>query len=187
MYDWDTIVKGYVSAVCKSCGLIEVYIDNNIIIINMDDTALAVMSADLQLDTYKCFKYSTSKTTPADISVANKLLTYFNRYTIDADCYPVVAEYDNLRSNEEYEKLLNLKADEGGGFFRLMGNELYTNYLVPVFAGFPNINKADKIGIVVRRMSYDTLLMEYHIYKKKVNKDITIYFRTLDLTRKLSR
>ena len=190
MTDLPIIIKDYVSSVCKTADEIEVLISDNIIIINNDNTALSIIPLNLSTGLYVAFNYfeyiSSGISIPINnIFIFNKLLGLWQTYESMTNSCPIEANIEDLRSIPEYEELLALKASEGMGFFRIPGNQLYQNYLLPVFTGFPNLNKSDKVGIIVKRIDYGTLLMEYHIYKKKINKNFVMYFRTVDMNRKL--
>lgn len=90
----------------------------------------------------------------------------------------IVAHCDDLRVDPEYESLLSMKAGESVKFYHLIWNSLNTDILIPVFNGFPSLNKADKIGITVYNEVVD-FLVDYLIYKKKINREIHMYFRIL--------
>ena len=92
----------------------------------------------------------------------------------------IVAFNPDLRSDEKFEELLNLKADQGAKYYRMNTTDLSSTIFVPVFAGFPNINKQDKIGIKVYNID-GNVIIELDIFKKKINRDIKIIYRTIGL------
>lgn len=90
-----------------------------------------------------------------------------------------------LRGIEEFEKLLSMKASDGSKYYVIHGNNIGDNYFVPIFSNFPSINKPDQIGISIYQLEYGYNLVLETIFKKKINRNINILFRTLDLGRKL--
>ena len=52
---------------------------------------------------------------------------------------------------------------------------------IPMFAGFLSSNKQDKIGITVNDLLDNHLLIHYTIFKKKINRNIHMYYRILKL------
>lgn len=94
---------------------------------------------------------------------------------------PLVASIQDLRADEEYEKLLQLKIDDGVKFFRLNGNDLNNTYLIPVMSGFPDIAKQDKIGMNVYDLLDGNLFVNMIIYKKKINRYIELGYRIINI------
>ena len=92
----------------------------------------------------------------------------------------IVAFTTDLRSDEKFEELLTLKSDQGIKYYRMATNDLSSTIFIPVFAGFPNINKQDKIGIKVYNID-GSIVIELDIFKKKINRDIKIIYRTIGL------
>lgn len=87
-----------------------------------------------------------------------------------------------LRDNTEFEKLLSLKSADGMKFYKMNGNIIGNVYYIPIFSGFPSINKNDKIGIDVYDMR-DNIhsFAVMNIFKKKVNRNIKMCFRFINL------
>ena len=92
-----------------------------------------------------------------------------------------IAEYEDLRSNEEFESLISMKAAEGMKFFRLPSLvDPGKSILIPIFSGFPKLSKPDKIGVIALKDDI-SVLIRFIIYKKKFNRNIDMYFRILDI------
>lgn len=91
--------------------------------------------------------------------------------------------YDNeLRSNEDFEKLLGLKSSQGLHFYHLPDLDHPGEvYLIPMFAGFLSLNKADTIGVKV--YDYDEInhLIVFDIFKKKINRNVKMFCRVLKI------
>ena len=54
-------------------------------------------------------------------------------------------------------------------------------YLIPMFAGFLSLNKADTIGVKV--YDYDEInhLIVFDIFKKKINRNVQMFCRVLKI------
>ena len=106
----------------------------------------------------------------------------FIYYINNINNYPILASDSNLRSDPEFESLLSLKSADGAKFYKLRDINYNKPYFIPVFSGFPNLNKPDTIGATIRdMMDYSHLLVELDIFKKKLKRNIKIVYRTLDL------
>jgi hypothetical protein len=184
MIDLTDIIKNSVSSVCRTAEFIYVVIANDTIIVDAADTTLSIIPIGFETGLYSGFMY------PGDYTVNNPdifryVMSKWELYDNLSRVSPVEGEISDLREDTKYESLLSRKADDGAGRYLIPGNELNQSFLLFVFTGMPILNKQDRIGIVVKRIDYGTLLMEYHIYKKKINKNIVLYFRTSDMNRKL--
>lgn len=185
MIDLSLIIKDCVNSVTKSAEFIYVLIADDTIVIDTDDTSLSVIPLGMSTGVYSGFSYPGDYITGNNRAIFNYVTKLWERYYQLSTLCVVEGCIPDLRSIPEYERLLNLKADEGGGFFKMPGNELYNNFIIPVFTGLPIINKQDKIGIAVKRIDRTSLLVEYHIWKKKLKTEFTLYFRTCDMNRLL--
>lgn len=119
---------------------------------------------------------------PYDRAVTRNILDTVNGYKNLISVAPIVARDDALRGNVEFEKLLELKSDQGLKYFKMPSNSIdgyLKTYIVPIFAGFPNMNKQDDIGILIYDIDDFHLLINMKIMKKKINRNIDLYFRTL--------
>ena len=118
-----------------------------------------------------------------DIILKDKM-KYCYYYYKNIECKsPRVAEQPILRNNEEFERCISVKAADGAQFFKVPGNNIGECFMVPIFAGFPSLNKTDNIGIYVYDLQdeYKHLLIHMNIFKKKIGKDINMYFRTINI------
>lgn len=192
MVDLPNLIKNYVGCATKTCEFVEVLVANDTIIVNAADTTLSIIPVGYPTGINIGFSYDNlvdngfnPEAMVNNYIIYNKLINLWNSYEIMSNTLPIEATVDNLRIYDDYENLINMKASEGGGFYKIAGNDLYKNYLLPVFTGLPSLSKQDKAGIIVKRISREHLLMEYHIYKKKINKTFTMFFRTVDMNRNL--
>ena len=110
--------------------------------------------------------------------LANRLISlenfYFNNHQL-----VLVAKEDNMRSNPEFEELLNLKSAEGMKFYKIKSLDFGREYLIPIFSGFPNMNKQDDISMEVYRTIDNFLVVRMIISKKKIGRDVDMIFRIL--------
>ena len=114
-----------------------------------------------------------------DILLYNDLINCYTAYkNIEATC-EVVAEEKNLRSNEEFEKLLSLKSGDGLKFYNIIGNG--RQYSIPMFSTFIKLNKQDTIDIKILDLKDGYLVMQMNIFKKKINRNVNSFVRILDI------
>lgn len=187
--DLNPLIKEYVNSVPKPSinspmEFIYVVVANDVIIIDVSDTTLAFIPLDMCTNMYSGIVY------PGDIQKSDKrifdhVLSLWEKYDQLVRYTPIEGSIEDLRAISDYENLISLKASDGAGFFMMPGNNLYQNFVIPVFTGFPGINAKDKIGVIVRRIDYKSLLVEYNIYKAKIKKNIKLYFTIMDMNRRL--
>jgi hypothetical protein len=117
----------------------------------------------------------------SDDFLERKISTIISHYDTIRNIKPVVAEDNELRDNNDFENLLNLSASDGMALFRLNSKIEPRSYLVPMFSGFISLNKPDTIGMRIHDMGDGFLLLHITIGKKKINRDVNIYTRIIDL------
>ncbi|MCM1215982.1 MAG: hypothetical protein NC548_15855 [Lachnospiraceae bacterium] len=184
--DISTIIKNAVTCATKVCEFIEVLVADSTVIVNAADTTLSIVPVGFSTGIYLGTAYNISDPViKHDNAIANKLITAWNKYECLITQLPVELFVEDLRAIPEYEELIAMKASEGGGFCKLAGKSLYSNYLLPIFTGLPTLNKDDRASIIIRRFDSNILLMEYHIYKKKMKKEFTLIFNTVDMNRSI--
>jgi hypothetical protein len=184
LVDLSFFIKDCVSAVTKKFDQTLVVLANDTLVVESFQTTLSIIPLGFETNIYSGFAYPGDYT-KSDSSIFHHVLQNWEKYDQLVRHCPVVGEIPDLKAIESYATLLNRKSDDGAGVFRMPGNDLNEQFVLYVFTGFPNLNKTDDVGIVVRRIDYGTLLMEYHINKKKLGKNITMYFRTCDMNRRL--
>lgn len=184
--DINSIIKDAVTCATKVCEFIEVLVADSTVIVNAADTTLSIVPVGYPTGIYLGTAYDISNPViQHNNNIANKLLRVWNNYESLITRLPVELIVEDLRSIPEYEELIAMKASEGGGFCKLAGQNLQSNYLLPIFTGLPTLNKDDRASIIVRRFDNNILLMEYHIYKKKMKKEFSLIFNTVDMNRSL--
>lgn len=118
----------------------------------------------------------------SDVFLLNELKAKYNMYKTIASTTLPVAQDSDLRTNEEFEKLLNLKSDQGLKYFKINGVNSPTEvFMIPMFAGFINLSKPDRIGISLYNIDGTYLALKMDIFKKKINRNISVYCRIIKL------
>lgn len=107
------------------------------------------------------------------INMRAKLATYSNLESR----FPVIFMDEDMRANPEFESLLSLKSDDGLKFLKIPTTIGVACF--PMFSGLINANKQDKIGLIVHDQLDNHLINRVVIYKKKINRTVDMYFRTL--------
>lgn len=189
MVDVRKIISGAVAK--RDLDNTTIYVKNNVVLLLVRDTILIVSQLLPDFDTNNpteiCCRYSDICNLNDDEYIDSYFLlkearSLYCYYIESIDMYPRVAFDPDLRSDPEFEKLLSLKSADGAKFYKLRDINYNIPYFIPVFSGFPNLNKPDKIGASVRDlMDGDHLLIELDIFKKKIKRNIKIIYRTLDL------
>ena len=135
------------------------------------------------------FKYITIKDLEdrdiyygSDVFLLNEMKSKYNMYRNIVSTTLPVAQDSDLRTNEEFEKLLNLKTDQGLKYFKInVVNSPTEVFMIPMFAGFINLSKPDRIGISVHNIDGVYLALKMDIFKKKINRNISVYCRIIKL------
>ena len=106
------------------------------------------------------------------------IFNLYQNYVVGTSMMTPVACDNSLRSNNTFEELLSLKAADGIRFFRMLGLDMRTYYMVPIMSGFPKLNKPDTIGITIYREGGNQIV-KMNIFKKKINREYQMYYRAL--------
>ena len=170
---------------------VEVMIYNGVLVFVVDNTLLYEIELKNPIDIgLITFKYSNIIDYPVDIGISscfnnvyikNRLFSLYTNYKDLLIKNNIVAQNTQLRDDEIFESLANLKAGEGMRYYNMIGNNMI-NYKIPIFSGFPNLNKQDTIGIDIRELPDNIhLLVDMNIFKKKINRNIHIYYRIIKL------
>ena len=188
MVDVRKVISGAVAK--RDLDFTTIYIKDNIALFVVRDTILIVS----QLLPEFCNNYGEICCRYKDICNLNddeyiddyfllkETRNLFIYYINNINNYTILASDSNLRSDPEFESLLSLKSADGAKFYKLRDVNYNKPYFIPVFSGFPNLNKPDTIGATIRdMMDYSHLLVELDIFKKKLKRNIKIVYRTLDL------
>lgn len=164
--------------------------DNTLVVIVRETAIYTTELINIQPGYDICFSYADIIDLDEDEYIPNNIQarlisTTYNHYiSIENDINKVAGE-DVLRGDEEFERLLSLKSADGAEFFKIPGKSIDETYFVPIFSGFPATNKGDKIGINIYDIHDGHFLNVMIIYKKKINRIMKIYFRTINLGRSI--
>lgn len=168
----------------------EIMVTGDFVLANVLNTAIYSIKLSTSVndfDNILCFRYEESMELEEDEIVQNPLLfkkleRYYLEYILSIPQYPLLCFDNDLRNDPNYEQLLKLKSADGMKFYQMHGKSFSDCYFIPVFSGFPKVNKSDKIGIhVYRLLDGNHFLIQYTINKVKLKKEFQITFRILDL------
>lgn len=182
------VPKTFLSDIENSNPDIMITKDNIIIAIVLDTTIYCCKLNTHEIGNDIGFKYSSiisenesSESFIYDKYVLKKVSDCFYGYFNISINNQALASRDNLKEDPDFQKYLSLKAADGMKFYKLPGNDIYnpTFYHIPIISGFPVLTKSDNIGIKVFDLSNGYLLTVFDIYKKKLNCNYQMYFRTL--------
>lgn len=117
-----------------------------------------------------------------DARVVKELSMKYKYYTdIMYQKLPLIEEKE-LRNNEDFERLLGLKSDQGLKFYQIPDyDHPGETYMIPMFAGFLSLNKSDTISVKIYDLDEVNHLINFSIYKKKINRTIEMYCRVLKI------
>ena len=116
---------------------------------------------------------------PNDLFLSDDMYSLYCYYN-NTLCRLPIAHIADARGDEKFEELLQLKASDGMKFYHMLGKDMNT-YLIPVFSGLPNLSKQDKLDIYLYDLQNAYLLVDMHIFKKKLNREISVRYRILKL------
>lgn len=160
---------------------------NNKVIIVVDKTVIYIVELKDMINSYPliAFRYSdillfeSNDCCVNNIFLANDLNNLYMYYSGIISGNPVASNL-SLRDDEKFEELLQLKAADGMRYYHMLGNDMKT-YLIPIFSGFPNLSKPDKLGMSVYDTNDGFLAIKMDIFKKKINSNVIACYRTLKL------
>ena len=115
-----------------------------------------------------------------DIEALKKVLpivavNYYNTKT------NMVAREENLQENPIFSALTTRNSADGNEFYHLIGIDPTKVYFIPIFAGFPNLNKKDSVNITVYKIVNGNCIVEMDIFKTKIKKSIKLIYSIIDM------
>lgn len=116
-----------------------------------------------------------------NLVILNTIQGYRNLYNVDSGMYPLIFSNDDMRSNEEFETMLNRKATQGMEFYKTLSNDNSRYIFIPMFSSLLSVSKQDKVGIKVYDMLNGFNIIESDIYKKKINRVVRMFYRTMNI------
>lgn len=186
------IINKYISAIIGNSidGSARIIIYNGYIFIILFDTVIYRVFAK-ELDTNLTYGFIASennipsdkyklnyKKTKVDISLCESTLR-----SIDFE-NNILAKVENAKvSDEAFEKVKDVKAENGCVFYKIIGFD-GKPYYIPIMSSFPKLAKSDDIDIIVYKNINDneSYLVREIIHKAKIKSDYEVFFRTLKFT-----
>lgn len=97
-----------------------------------------------------------------------------------------IYENNDIRSDPEFNKLINMKASDGASFYYINTNNNITPF-IPIFSGLPIVNKPDSVALELYDIGQHKILVHMIIYKAKLKKSYDLYYKILDVNRPMGR
>ena len=144
----------------------EVLVTSNILILVVDKTVLYYIplkdipvdcGPDISFIYSNIVIYENPNYYINDVILGINLHNFLNTYLTVSNNGRVIAYNEDVRLDENFESLLSLKADDGMKFYKMPSDDIiYKTIMIPVFSGFPSINKQDnqKLGQVSFRYGF---------------------------------
>ena len=162
-----------------------VIISGNLVIVLTDNSIIYTFKLKTSIDYCRmAFQIISLEGVPEDSLIYDKSIEDFVdlRWNGIATNGDIIANIEELRGNEEFERLIEMKAAEGMHYFKMPRIDIPgRSVMIHIFSVFPKLSKPDKIGIRVIDDKSGTLLVNFHIFKKNMNREIDMYFRILDI------
>ena len=178
-----TVLKSIMSKTDLKSSDIMITRDNTLVIISYE-TLLYIMHLDFVPVMFDiCFKYTDIEELEENQCINNEtiyygMMNYYNTYLDLQNAKPMFF-ISNLKSNEEFAELSSMKSAEGLKFLKLFQNETY--FFVPVFSGFPALNKQDDVDIEMYNYSDRLWLTNMTVHKHKLKKSYNMIYKSLKL------
>lgn len=182
-----SIIKAIIGVVDLGFSDIMITRDNTLVIIVRDTAIYTVNLTDMEPGLEAYFSYIDIADYVEDSYtnnpfIHNKIASVYNMYKyIENDQSKLLVSESELRGNLEIESIIQLKSTDGARLFKVLGMNNRV-YYVPMFSGFPTVNKSDRLGLSIYDIDGINNLNIFHLYKKKINNTINIYFRTINLS-----
>lgn len=116
-----------------------------------------------------------------DIRKINQINGYYKMYISNKCNYPLIFHKDNMEEDPVFAEYLASKSAEGAKFYKGISNDLTSRFLFPVFSGFPKLLKKDTLNLFIYNMDIQHNMVEMVIHKSKLNKDISLIYRILNI------
>ena len=164
--------------------------ENNTLIMIVRDTVIyTVQLLNVQPGFPISFNYNNIISLEEDEYIQDEILCIrlrqiWNNYSNIETHNNLLAYEKNLNENDEFNKLSSMKAKDGMKYFKIYGNIIDDVYFIPIFNKFPNLNKNDTIDIYVYQSGIEHFVIVMDIFKKKINRNIKMYFKTINLNQK---
>ena len=184
------IINKYITAIIPKARFKDIRVavsKGYIFIISLDTVIYRVFAKELDQELTFGFLAEEQVEVPGDKYKLNYKKTKMDIALCEATLKSVdieknlLGKIENARvSDEEFEKIIGIKAEDGCAFYRLIGFD-GRPYFIPIFSSFPSLAKADDIDIYVYKSikDEDSYIIRETIHKKKIKSDYDVFFRTL--------
>lgn len=184
------ILNGIVAKVDIPYSDILITGDNTLVIFIRNTLLTTVDLHDIQPEFLIACKYSDIITLEDDYYIplndgllVNHMIQLYDYYkAIYNNPNNLLATELDVLCLDEFSQFSSMKSADGSKLFKISNSDLSETYFIPLFSGFPTINKADKLGINVYNMNDNRhLLIQLNIFKKKINRNIHMHYKTIKL------
>lgn len=133
-----------------------------------------------------CWDLEEDEYIPLDFYTSLGMSNYRKSYIDNINDSCLLVRKTGLLDDPEFNRLLALKSGDGMQFYKILD---YINinkcYFIPIFTGLPNLNKNDTIDISIYKYleTPNHEVVSLDIYKKKINRYMSIRYRIIDLQR----
>ena len=183
--DLIMFIKPYIQGMAKSVSA-EILLVNGILYMLADNSVVYTMDLSTKVgpERYR-LHYETGNITPVETDgrISNDLIVKVNQCLSDVHPNNMIFENPDLDQDEKFMEMAFAKASAGASFY-FINTKLYPTF-IPVFTGFPLLNKGDKIGLKVYDIGNYKLLVNYTIFKKKFGSSYDMFFHILNVNRPL--
>ena len=115
-----------------------------------------------------------------DISLMVQMEELYNQYIIKYSSLPLLAEDDDLFSNDSFVEASKIKSADGMVYYRITNHSTMLSYMVPYYVGLYKIKKADSYSCKIYKI--DDLHLWINITDKKPKiQPIDMYIKTVNL------
>ena len=183
-----SVLKTVIGEVALETALISIGIDNRVVCVTYGSVIYTfylndVMNGNKIYCNYLYVKHRDKYPMFATIPYSQQdkdLLNYVvDKYMNLIQSYQLINTADNVQDDILFQKYMEMKADDGCELYRIgqPGNMSFFS----IFAGFPKMNKSDKLNLYSYRVDEYSQINRMELFKKKVNRVVDIYYRAMDL------
>lgn len=186
----------YAKGILKSNEIPNAYfiVNNDILLIILHSTIMYSVSLPENTGMYKSFTAyidDNKEIIPVELCEdyninINKTKDYYFGLYYNFNQYQIMQSDLNVTENPDYKALMDLKAADGMRLYKIhkvMNLGIIHTWYIPVFSGFPSLNKSDTADIHIRKynMKDKYYIVNYKIHKAKIKTDVDMWFTAVEL------
>jgi len=186
----------YAKGILKSNEIPNAYfiVNDNILLIVLHSTILYSVTLPEHTGIYKSFTAfidDNKEMIPVELNEnyninINKTREYYYNLYYNFNQYQIMYSDFNVTENPNYKELMDLKAADGMRLYKIhaiIALGMVHVWYVPVFSGFPSLNKSDTADIHIRKsnMKDKYYIVNYKIHKAKIKTDVDMWFTAVEL------